>query len=70
MLFLLPSSFILGAYGSYGSDIFEIVGILSGIFFLWGLIKIIQNGNEVEEDLESDQDIIHHLLDNDLPQEQ
>ena len=66
---LLPITATFGSYGNYGSDIFDILGILVGIFFLWGLIKIIQEGNAREDIPENDFEMIDHFLKNDLPEE-
>jgi len=69
LLILLQIKSAKGAHGYYGSDIFEVLGIIVGIFFLWGLIRIIQEGNEREETLEEDFEIMDHFFENDLTEE-
>ena len=67
LVLLLTDAF--GAHGSYGSDVFEWLGIIVGIFFLWGLIKIIRNGNAQEIESEIEDDLIDHFIEKKSPNE-
>jgi len=69
LLAILPLAFTFGAHGSYGREFFDWLGIMVGIFFLWGLIKIIENGNVREDDSAIDEEIFDHFIDNEPSKE-
>ena len=64
LLAILPLAFALGAHGSYEREFYDWLGLLVGIFFLWGLIQIIKNGNAQEENIGLEDEIFDHLIDN------
>lgn len=68
-LFFLQINSAKGAYGNYGKDLFDILGVLVGFFFLWALVRIIEEGNAQENSSVNDIEIIDHFFENGFPEE-